>query len=516
MTAITHSVPRKGERFAILLLILVVVAKIIAQYFVISPSFDLQRDEYLHLDQANHLAWGFQSVPPFISWVSWLIKLLGNSVFWVKFFPALAGAATIVAAYYIVDAIKGSVYAKSLTMIALFFSVLFRINILFQPNSFDILAWTLVYLFLIRYLEAYQRKWLVWMAIVFAFGFLNKYSILMLGFSLFVGLLLTKERNIFAKKQLYLAALLVLIMISPNLVWQYQQGFPVVHHMKELAETQLVHVKRGDFLKAQLLFFFQAIFIIAAAFIAFIVHKPFRKYRFIGWSYVCCITFFLYLHAKDYYALGLYPVLISFGAAYLGRLFETGWRRFLKPVSFVIVILLFYPYLIRLPLVPPYKMISTKPFNKTGPHTWEDGKEHSLSQDYADMRGWKELAEKVSQAIKTLPPGENALIICDNYGQAGAINFYANLHAVSLNADYINWFNLDKPVQNLLLVKDPDDDGSIINTLRPGFDTTILSGQIEDPFAREKGAKIYLFKNARIAINDLVRKKIEEERIMDN
>ncbi|KKX47100.1 hypothetical protein L950_0228290 [Sphingobacterium sp. IITKGP-BTPF85] len=26
--------------------------------------------------------------------------------------------------------------------------------------------------------------------------------------------------------------------------------------------------------------------------------------------------------------------------------------------------------------------------------TWEDGKEHQLPQDFADMLGWKELAKK--------------------------------------------------------------------------------------------------------------------------
>jgi hypothetical protein len=32
--------------------------KVALQYVLIHPSFDLHRDEYLHLDQADHLAWG--------------------------------------------------------------------------------------------------------------------------------------------------------------------------------------------------------------------------------------------------------------------------------------------------------------------------------------------------------------------------------------------------------------------------------------------------------------------------
>jgi hypothetical protein len=45
-------------------LILFILAKFILQYSLISPEYELQRDEYLHIDQANHLAWGYLSVPP--------------------------------------------------------------------------------------------------------------------------------------------------------------------------------------------------------------------------------------------------------------------------------------------------------------------------------------------------------------------------------------------------------------------------------------------------------------------
>ena len=78
-----------------LVLILFLVLKFALQYVLLSSEYDLQRDEYLHLDQAKHLAWGFQSVPPFTSWVSYIILLLGNTIFWIKFFPALFGALTL-------------------------------------------------------------------------------------------------------------------------------------------------------------------------------------------------------------------------------------------------------------------------------------------------------------------------------------------------------------------------------------------------------------------------------------
>src|SRR5687768_8510444 len=94
-----------------LILIGFILLKFLLQYVLISPEYDLQRDEYLHLDQANHLAWGYVSVPPVTSWISYLIKLLGNSVFWVKFFPALFGALTIVVVWKTIEELQGNLFA---------------------------------------------------------------------------------------------------------------------------------------------------------------------------------------------------------------------------------------------------------------------------------------------------------------------------------------------------------------------------------------------------------------------
>ncbi|MEE6127939.1 glycosyltransferase family 39 protein [Chryseobacterium arthrosphaerae] len=112
-------------------LVLFVLAKFILQYSLISPEYELHRDEYLHLDQANHLAWGYLSVPPVNSWLAWLIKELGNTVFWVKFFPALFGALTIVLTWKTVEELNGSLFAKILASLGILFSVLLRVNMLF-------------------------------------------------------------------------------------------------------------------------------------------------------------------------------------------------------------------------------------------------------------------------------------------------------------------------------------------------------------------------------------------------
>lgn len=263
------------------LLVGFLVLKFILQYSLINPAYDLQRDEYLHLDQGDHLAWGYISVPPVTSWISYLIKLLGGSVFWVKFFPLLFGCLTLILLWKIVELLKGGTFAFLLTGTAFLLSPILRLNILFQPNSLDVFAFTWVYYSLTQFFTSGKNKWLYITSVAAAFGFLSKYNIAFLLASLAPALLLTKKRVVFANKHLYIAAVIALLLISPNLIWQYRNNFPTLHQLKELQDTQLVHVNRTDFLKEQLLFTIGAFFIFMAAFIGFAIYKPFSKYRFI-------------------------------------------------------------------------------------------------------------------------------------------------------------------------------------------------------------------------------------------
>ena len=156
-------------------------------------------------------------------------------------------------------------------------------------------------------------------------------------------MLITEHRKIFLKSTLYFAILVGLVLILPNLVWQYNNNFPVFHHLKELAETQLVNVDRFDFLKNQLLFFIGSLIVIFASFYALLFYKPFYKYTLFFFSIIFTLIAFLYFKAKDYYAIGIYPIYIAFGAVILADALKDGWKRYLQPVAIGIPLLLFIP-----------------------------------------------------------------------------------------------------------------------------------------------------------------------------
>jgi len=500
-----------------LLLLFFVLAKFALQAIVVHPDYDLHRDEFLHLDQADHLAWGFLSVPPLTSWFSVLIAWLGNTEFWVRFFPTLFGAMTLVLIWDLVGRLGGSLFARSLAAITLLCSALIRLNILYQPNSIDILCFTLVFYTLIRHIQTEKAHWLYLLGLSFAFGFLNKYTIVFLALGITPALVFT-NRQLFQNKHLYGALALALVLISPNLIWQIQHGFPVLTHMQLLSSLQLVNNSKTGFLMDQILFFYPSLLIWLSGLGAVLFWKKLKPFRFVGFTFLFTIGIFTYFQAKGYYAIGLYPVILAFGAIWISSLAESLKPTFSKMVSAALLVIPPMLFLPAIPLIHPFyspdHVMSDPPnYAKLGLSRWEDGKEHPIPQDFADMLGWSELASLVDSAYHLMPEKGRTLIICDNYGQAGAINFYSKipgLEAYTMNADYLYWLNLDEKIDHLILVRDADEP---ITDREIGFFAEYREiGKVTHPLARELGTTIYFLRAAKGDINPILREEVLEEK----
>ena len=123
-------------------------------------------------------------------------------------------------------------------------------------------------------------------------------------------------------------------------------------------------------------------------------------------------------------------------------------------------------------------------------------------------------------AFDSIVDKENTIIHCDNYGQAGAINYYSKQNytqAVSMNADYINWYPLDKmEIKNVILVKESTDLDINREREMPLFEEITLVGQINNKYAREKGTKVYLLKGSKQSINEILKEEIEERKTIAN
>ncbi|MCX2433265.1 glycosyltransferase family 39 protein [Pedobacter sp. GR22-10] len=490
------------------------ILKLVLSFVLVNSVYELHRDEFLYLDQANHPAFGFTSVPPLISFFSLLIKLLGGGFYLIRFVPAFLGTLTLVFCWKIVEAINGNLLSKCLVCIAMICSIFLRLNTLYQPNSFDVLAWTAAFYYLICYFDGEQPKYLYFFAITIAIGFLNKYNILFLVIGLFPAILIGRQRKIFTQKHFYFAVLVGVFIALPNIIWQINRGFPVLHHMKLLQKYQLVNVSLKNFLMSQFLFFINSFFFLLAGISVLIWHKTFLKYRWVILTYLFTMLVFIYFKGKDYYTLGLYPVLLCFGAVYFGQILS---KRYLVKGAVIAFTMVSFVYVLPLlmPVYSPAQIIkSHKRFESVGALRWEDGKNHQLPQDYADMLGWKEIAHLADMAYSQVKDKSRVLVRADNYGQAAAINYYSkypNIGAVAYSDDYLHWFKLKKPVKDLILIQGTYDEDPQRKKEQPIFAKITKIGEVKNPFSREFGASVFLLEGAKININPIIEAEIIEE-----
>lgn len=507
----------KQRNWIILLLVLV---KFALPFFLQSSVYEPHRDEFLYLAEAHHMAWGFMEVPPLLSVFAWLTNFFGGSMFWIKFWPSLFGALTYLVVARIVLSLGGKAFALLLAFLPFITGAYLRVHFLFQANFLEIFFWTMIAYSLIRYVQTNENKWLYIFGLCAAFGMLSKYSVAFFIVSCLIGLLLTSQRKIFANKHLYIAALLAILVFLPNILWQYYYHFPLVYHMRELQKNQLQYVSPVGFLTDQLLMNFPCVFVWIVG-LCWAFFSPRAKiYRFIGWAYVFVIVLLLVGSGKNYYSLGVYPVLFAFGAYSLER-FTALRLRILRYVFIVVILFLGYLFVpLLLPILPPEKLAAfyqKKNMSKTGLLRWEDLKDHPLPQDFADMLSWKEMATKTAKAYNSLDSNEkkNTIIFCDNYGEAGAVNYYGkkwNLPiAYSDNASFLYWIPGSLHFENLILVT--DDLQEMQHPFIKNFSSAIAVDSVTNMYAREKGSLIIVLKNANDTFKKMFTEKLQKDKV---
>jgi 4-amino-4-deoxy-L-arabinose transferase-like glycosyltransferase len=513
---------KKDNSFWMIVIILALI-KFILPFILQSPVYEPHRDELLYLAEGRHMAWGFMEVPPLLSFFSWLTNVFGGGIFWIKLWPSLFGAATFIVASKIVQSLGGKNFAIFLLWLPFIFGAYLRVFFLFQPNTPEVFFWTMIAYSVIRFVQTQKNKWLYILGASIGLGMLSKYSVALFTVSIFIGLALSKHRTIFLNKHFRNASILAFIIFLPNLIWQYSYHFPVIFHMRRLQQTQLQYINPFDFLKDQLILHFPCLFIWLAGLWYVIFTNKGKEYRFIGWTYLIVILLLLIGHGKNYYSLGAYPVLFALGAYHLEQ--YTSVKRKLLRYAFVLIpFVLGIPLIpLALPILPPAhlaKLYEQTGMAKTGLLKWEDLRNHPLPQDFSDMLGWEEMAQKMSVAYEKLDSAEkkHTILFCDNYGQAGAVNFYAQKYhlpeAYSDNASFMYWLPDSSRLVNIVLLT--DDQHEMEHSFIKDFSSAVLNDSITTPYARERGDLIITLKGANDAFNQMFREKIATDKAQFN
>ena len=495
--------------------LLLALAKFILPYIFQHPFYELHRDEMLYLEQGHHLAWGFMEVPPMLGFLATVIHFFGSGFFWVKFCPSFFGAVNLFLLCRMTKEMGGKNFAQFVAGLGLICGGYLRVHFLFHPNFLDIFFWSLSAFYLIRYINTQQVKYVYAIAISLALGWLGKYSVAFFATAIFIGLLLNANRKLFLSKHLYAATVLALLIILPNLLWEYNHKWPVIHHMQELRETQLQFINPFRFLLNQLLMNIATSFVWIGGFIWLLFLKEGKPYRILAWMYLAIIVLLTATNGKDYYALGAYPMLFAAGGVWLQQIttVKMHWFRY---AAVVIIFALFIPIIPAiLPVWKPEKLAAyyrKTGLDKTGANHWEDLKDHELPQDFADMQAWKEMAGKVSDLYVKLPDStkKRTMVYCRNYGMAGALKYYGKgLPAInSDNGSFLLWMPETYDVHTLLYVgrRIPEKDDEVFQQ----FEKYSVVDSITNVYAVEKGTKIILYENGNKQVSGMIEKGIRE------
>ncbi len=502
-----------AARFRLLIVGLALIK--LAVHFFTNTNYGLHRDEYLYLAVADHLDFGFASVPPLIGVISGLTQaLFGDSLFAVRLFPALVGALSVIIIGLIVREMDGKNWAVLLAGSAFILSPAFlRSNTLLMPVSFNQFFWLLSAYFIARMISSEDPKYWIHLGITWGVGFLNKYSIAFFALAFLIALCLTPQRRLFRSRQFFWGAALGFIIILPNIFWQWGYDWPVIHHLLTLQQTQLVNVRLGDFLLMQILMNIHALPIWLFGAIFLLILAPGKRWRALGFTFVGVMALLILFRGKHYYTLGIYPLLFAAGGVSVEYYFKNRLA-LARPLFLGLMALNVLPVLpYSLPLLSYPQMAAyaqaTKSYGLAGALMWEDGEIHQLPQDYADMTGWKALGDLVINVYQQLSPAEQrrCVIYGENYGHAGAIKYFGRKKGlpepISFSDSFLHWAPDSIAFDVLIYVNhQPGED-----VLR-SFGTVEKAGQVNDEYFRENGLGIYVCRQPNPAFFDHYRRKV--------
>jgi hypothetical protein len=493
---------------------LLALVKVILPFLLQDPAWGPHRDEFLYLAEARHMAWGYMEAPPLLSLFAWLTNLLGGALWTIKIWPSLFGGLTYLLAGRLVLHLGGRWFALVLAWMPWVTGAWLRMHFLFQPNFLDIFFWTAMAYGLIRFRQTGKNMHLYVAGVSFGLGMLAKYTMAFYATGLLAGVILVWDRKILANRHFYYAIGLGFLLFLPNLLWEARHGFPVVYHMKVLRDSQLEYVSPWSFLMDQLLYNVATFFTWMAG-LVWVART--KQYRFIAWGFVVTLALLMLGHGKSYYSQGAYPVLFAFGASRLEAWANKWWRIGMVAFSAFIGIRLvpiLLPFKAPAPLAEYY--VDHPLARKVGALRWEDLRDHRLPQDFADMLSWDEMTQKVARAYSSLDSTEKArtLIFCDNYGEAGAVNYYGPKYhlppAYSDNASFLYWMPADFDRFDVLLLV-TDDEQEMKHRFIKEFTSARLVDSIANPYARERGSLIILLKGPSEAFRKAFGVKIERD-----
>ena len=404
-------------------------AGILLFHLAFLPGYGVFRDELYYIACGRHPGWGYVDHPPLVGWVAWLMALVaGESHLALRLVAALAMAATVWLAGRIARALGGGPFAGLLAGIATGLApVALSLGSYYSMNAFDLLFWALIAWILVRVLsDGPERLWLAFGAVA-GLGLLNKISILYLGFGLVSGLVLARRWDVIRSRLFWAGGLLALAIFLPHLLWQQANGWPTLEFMANARRDKMVPLSPPAFMAETLLHTAPAAWLWILGLVWLALARQAERWHALGFAFLVVVAVLVLGGGKPYYLAAAYALAFAAGAVAVEG-WMSGRARVARPVLVVLVIgvgLALSP--LGRPVLPVETYVRYAEALGLKPSVGERHEIGRLPQFYADMHGWREMAEAVAGVVRTLPPEERAkaCVFGQNYGETAAIEYFS-------------------------------------------------------------------------------------------
>lgn len=407
--------------------VLLLVALIgVLVHTLLNGQYGFHRDELDIIMNARQLDWGFVSYPPFTPFIARLgLMLFGDSLRVLRMFSAIAQGIVILLTGLMARDMGGGRRAQVIAAISVGIApVALTAGTLIQYMAFDYLWWVVIAFFFVRLLATENPRYWIGVGAGIGVGMMTKFTVAFWVAGLAAAFLLSSRRKDLLSKWLWPGAALALLIYMPNLVWQIQHNFISLDFLRAIHVRDLQMGRGAEFLPSQFYAstnpFTVPIWIAGLA--ACLFSSSMERFRPLAWMFL--VTFFIFFIARGrfYYVAPSYAMLLAAGSVWLISWLEVRSAIFKRFATLFVTTWLAVGGLAMI--------VINKPIAPINSPLWKIAS--SLNNEVVEMVGWDDLAIQVSAIYQSIPEAEkpNTVVLAGNYGEAGALDFYARQYSL--------------------------------------------------------------------------------------
>lgn len=388
------------------------VAAVAAGYAVLVQAFagryGLTPDEMYFRMLGERPALGYVDQPALLPLLARTAAILFGDTAWGIRVPALlCGVGVVLLTALITAEFGGTRRAQVLASAGIGTSVLvLSIGHHLLTTSVDLLAWAAALLFVARALLRGDGRWWLAAGVVCGVATYGKLIVLLLPATVLAGLLLAGPRAVFRDRWLWLGALATAVLAAPNLVFQALNDWPQLEMARALAETDGEY-NRAAFFPNLLVLLGPALTPIWVTGLVALFRRPaWRPVRALAPAYLLATVLALAAEGgRSDYTAGYLVALFAIGCVVTDEWFARGRVRQALTTAAVAVFAA-AQIVLTLPLLPE-----------------EVFARYPIASLAVETVGWQRLVDQVDSVYKGLPDRDDAVLLTENFGEAGALHW---------------------------------------------------------------------------------------------